>query len=236
MPQVLTENATILCPHMGKGTSVSSTRVWSVNSGFVLVEGDTGVLACPFLPLPCAGYTLRSMGLNATVIQGRKVVLATDFNQTLTGLPLTIFETHPVIDNSTPAPLPAGAASQPLAPELLDTANPVVTAVTPALAFSNSAPAPLNASFKLSSTFPMSWVLTLIKTVVPGNLDLTNGAPGAVVTPSGGSWSTPSLSVSVAMTQAFLAALGIGKHSLYMTGINKRGLNAYAECSITVSA
>ena len=65
---------------------------------------------------PCTGYQLRSMGLNATQIKGERVILATDFNQTCTGLPLTMIETHQIIDNSTPAPIPDGQPAPPLPP------------------------------------------------------------------------------------------------------------------------
>jgi hypothetical protein len=108
MPQVLTTNALILCPHMGPGTSIPSDPKWSVNGGFVLLENDVGTLACPYLPCPCVGYVLQSMGLNATEVDGRKVILVTDFNQTLTGLPLTITEFHQTYDDSVPAALPPG--------------------------------------------------------------------------------------------------------------------------------
>jgi len=83
MPQVLTTNAMILCPHGGKGTSVPTDPKWTVNGGVVLLDGDAGTLTCPFI-LPCVGYPLRSMGLNATVIDGRKVMLVTDFTPSIT--------------------------------------------------------------------------------------------------------------------------------------------------------
>src|ERR1051326_5236054 len=133
MPKPLTTNAQILCPHGGIGTSIPSDPKWTINNGFVLLENDTGTLACPYLPYPCIGYQLKSMGLNATQIDGRKVILDTDFNQTFTGLPLFITEFHQTIDNSTVAPIPSGQDAPPLSPELADTVRPVVTAVPPAL-------------------------------------------------------------------------------------------------------
>src|SRR5204863_7406855 len=102
----------------------SNTIVY-INSGIVLLDNDTDTLSCPVLP-PCVGYHLKSMGLNATVIDGRKVILDTDFNQTHTGLPLRITEFHQTIDNSTPAPIPNGQRPGPLPPELTDTVKPVV--------------------------------------------------------------------------------------------------------------
>src|SRR3954447_10742934 len=98
MPQILTTSARILCPHGGEGATTSGTK-WRIGSGFVSVENDVGVLSCRFDP-PCVGYRLTSMGLNASQIDGRKVILVTDFNQTSTGLPLLITETHQVLDNS----------------------------------------------------------------------------------------------------------------------------------------
>src|SRR5690349_1532670 len=113
MPQVMTTNAIVLCPHGGQGVTTPTAPLWSVNGGFVVREGDSGVLSCPFLT-PCIGYTLRSMGLNSTKIGGVSAIMVTDFNQSFTGLPLTITETHTTIDNSTPAPLPPGGAAPPL--------------------------------------------------------------------------------------------------------------------------
>src|ERR1700761_2036862 len=104
MPLVLTTNAVVMCPHVGPGTTTPLTPIWTVNSGFVTAEGDTGVLACPFILCPCVGYTLKSMNLNATQIEGRQVILVTDFQQSFTGLPLTIQDFHTTSDDSTPAP------------------------------------------------------------------------------------------------------------------------------------
>ena len=69
------------------------------------------------------------MGLNTTTIQGRRVMLVTDFNQSLTGLPLTMTEAHTTYDDSTSAPLPPGGPAPPLPPELPDQVPPVVTAI-----------------------------------------------------------------------------------------------------------
>ena len=60
------------------------------------------------------------MGLNATQIDGRKVILVTDFNQTLTGLPLLMTESHQTFDESTPAAIPTGQPAPPLSPEMAD--------------------------------------------------------------------------------------------------------------------
>src|SRR5690348_16609788 len=85
MPQILTTNAVVLCPHGGKGTTHPSSRKWKISGGYVAVEGDTGDIACPFLPCPCYQYTLRSMNLNATKLDGKRVILVTDFNESVTG-------------------------------------------------------------------------------------------------------------------------------------------------------
>src|SRR5215204_4671542 len=137
MPQVLTTNAIITCPHGGLGTTTPTDPKWTVNGGFVVLENDPGVLACPFI-YPCVGYQLKSMGLNATQIDGRKVILATDFNQSITGLPLLMVETHQTFDDSTPGPIPAGGTAPPLSPALADAITPVVTVAPPVLAFNST--------------------------------------------------------------------------------------------------
>lgn len=238
MPQVMTTRAVVLCPHGGLGTSVASVPKWNVEGGLVLREDDTGVLSCPFLP-PCVGYQLRSMGLNATTIDGQRVILVTDFNQTFTGLPLTITETHHAIDNSTPTAIPLGQEAPPLSAELLDLAPPLVVAAPPALAFSSITmlPVTLLATFTLSAGFPLKWILTRVsEPPVSTHADLTSGEPpGAVVAPAGGGWSTPALTVMLTLSAAFMAALGVGRHHFYMTGVSRRGLSSWAETVLTVS-
>ena len=102
MPSVLTTNATITCPHGGLGTTTPLSPKWTVNGGYVATDGDSGTLTCVFTP-PCVGYTLKSMGLNATRIDGKNAMLVTDFTQSFTGLPLTIVDMNPAIDASTPS-------------------------------------------------------------------------------------------------------------------------------------
>ena len=238
MPQVMTTKAIVLCPHGGVGTSVPSAPFWNVQGGLVLRQNDVGTLTCPFLP-PCVGYRLQSMGLNSSQLQGAPVILTTDFNLTFTGLPLAIIETHQVIDNSTPAPIPNGAPAPPLSPELLDTVPPAVVVATPAAAFvtATSLPATVPVTFTLTSPFPLKWILTrLSEPPNASNADLTNGDPsGAVVVPTGGAWISPSLTVTLTMSAAYMAALGPGKHHFYMTGVSKRGLSDWKECILTVS-
>jgi hypothetical protein len=188
--------------------------------------------------VPCVGYTLRSMGLNATVLAGRRVILATDFQQALTGMPLSIVETHATLDNSTPVPLPAGAPAPPLPPELLDEAPPVVAVAPPAAAFTASPPAPptLSLAFTLTVAHPLQWTLTLINTVTKTHLDVTKGVPpGLTVAPAGGAWSSPALPVTVTLTADFAAAQGVGTHYLYMTGVSKRGVSAFVRAPLVVS-
>jgi len=239
MPQILTTNAQIFCPHMGKGTTIPTSTKWQINGGFVCLEEDTGTLACPFLPLPCAGYTLKSMGLNATTIDQRKVILVTDFNQTFTGLPLVMTELHPVNDQSTPAAIPAGQQAPPLSPELTDLVAPVVVGVPPSFPFKITpppTPTPVVITFTLTAQHPLKWILTLINEPLGQHMDLTSGIPGSVtVTPSGGDWSTPVLTVVVTMVPTFVASLTPGKHDLYMTGVSKRGLSGNFSASIMVS-
>ena len=70
MPQVLTTNALILCPHMGLGTSIPSDPKWSVNGGFVLLENDVGTL----VPGAKAKVTIGGGDLDTTVEQISAVV------------------------------------------------------------------------------------------------------------------------------------------------------------------
>jgi hypothetical protein len=166
------------------------------------------------------------------------VILATDFQKSLTGLPLSIVETTVVVDDSTSAPLPPGASSAPLAPELLDIAPPVVVAVPPMVPFTVSVMQPATAAivFTLTSAFPLSWTLTLLNTTALTSVDATNGLPtGLVVAPAGGSWTSPTLVVTATMSAAFMASLGPGTHWFYMTGVSKRGKSAYARATIVVS-
>ncbi len=238
MPQVLTTNAIILCPHGGKGTTIPVHPKWTVNSGYVSVEGDTGILACPFLPLPCTGYMLQSMGLNATQIDGQKVILVTDFNQTVTGLPLIMAEFHQTFDESTPAPLPAGEPPPSTPPELSDFAAPVVVATLPytPLALTPPPPPPVVIAFTMTAQHPLKWILTLIDEPEKQHADLTNGWPGAMIEPAGGDWSTPSLTVTVTLPTTFLATLAPGKHHLFLTAVSQRGLSSNAESVVEVFA
>jgi hypothetical protein len=234
MPQLMTTNALVTCPHGGKGTSIPSMPIWSIQGGLVLREGDTGVLTCPW----CGGYTLQSMRLNATVIDGAPAVLVTDFNKSAIGLPLLIAETHTTFDNSTPAPVPAGADAPPLSPELIDTTPPIVAALMPIATFTSTTMLPpvMPLPFMLASPFPLMWTLTRVSEPSGSHADLTNGDPtGAVALPAGGDWTTPLLTVTLTMSAAFMAGLGIGTHHFYMTGVNKRGLSAWAESVLTVS-
>jgi hypothetical protein len=237
MPQVLTTTATITCPHAGVGTTTPATPYVSAQDGVVTTEGDAGVLSCVFI-VPCIGYTLSSMGLNASTIGGRKVILATDFQKSVTGLPLTIVETTTVIDDSTLAPLPPGASSQTLTPEMLDVAPPVVVAAPPVVPFVVSTMLPVTAviSFTLTAAFPLSWTLTLLNTTAGTSIDATNGLPtGLVVAPAGGSWTSPSLTVTATMSASFMASLTPGTHWFYMTGVSKRGKSGFASATVVVS-
>jgi len=236
MPRVLTTNAQITCPHGGLGTSIASDPKWVVNEGTVLLEGDTGTLSC-VNTVPCVGYTLASMGLNATYVSGRRVILATDFNKSATGLPLQIVETNSTFDETTPAPIPAGQSAPPPSPAMADLVAPVVTVVPPSLPFSMTTQMPVTAAvtFVMTSANPLKWTLTLIKDTQVLSVDVTNGSPpGLVVAPSGGAWDSPTLSVVATMTAAFMSALA-GLAHLYLTAVSKRGLSGYARADIMVS-
>jgi hypothetical protein len=237
MPQVLTTSSKIVCPHGGIGTTTPSQPSWKVDGGFVCVDGDQGVLSCKFVT-PCVGYTLRSMGLNATRINGKRVMLVTDFNQSITGLPLSMSATHATHDNSTTAPLPATGPVPPLPPALQDTAPPVVQGSLSSSAFSvmASSPASITATFQLTGAFPGKWVLTRIGKPAPGtHEDLTSGNPAGVsVTPSGGGWGASPLTVTMTLTAAYMAALAQGVHQFYMTGVSQRGLSQNTKVELTV--
>jgi hypothetical protein len=237
VPQVLTTNAQIFCPHGGKGTTIPAHPKWTVNGGYVSVEGDIGVLACLFLPLPCIGYQLKSMGLNATQIDGERVILVTDFNQSFTGLPLVMAESHPVYDDSTVAGIPAGQSAPPPSAELADLLPPIVALPIPSsVPFSiSTTTAPVTIGFTLTTTHPLRWILTLLNTTLGQHIDLTNGAPGADVSPSGGDWNSVMQTVVVTFNPAFMAALTAGTHYLFMTGVSKRGLNGHSSATLNVT-
>jgi hypothetical protein len=175
------------------------------------------------------------MGLNATTIDGKNVILVTDFNQSFTGLPLTIEDFHQTIDASTPAPVPTGESAPAASPALADLAAPSALAVPPAMPFSITTPTPVAFNFTLTSDHPLKWILTLINETLGTHMDLTNGAPGATVTPSGGSWPSPTLNITVTMTPAFVAALTPGTTQLYLTGISQRGLSGHAIGTINIT-
>jgi hypothetical protein len=242
MPHPLTTNAIIKCPHGGPGTTIPSLPKWQIDGGYVCVEQDTGTIVCPQLNNPCPGYTLQSMGLNATKIDGRKVILVTDFNRTLNGLPLDIQDNNNVQDESTPAAIPAGQQAPPPSEEMADLVKPIVIAAPPSFPFKlppPPPPAPVLITFMLTAQHPSQWILTLIP-VPPApstaKFDLTDGISGAVtVVPSGGQWTTPSLTVTVTLLQPFVIGLGPGNHELYLTGVSKRGLSGHGKATIVVS-
>ena len=238
MPQVLTTNGIILCPHGGKGITTPLHPRWQINGGTVVVEGDKGILLCPFLICPCGGYQLKSMGLNATTVDGQKVILVTDFNQSTTGLPLVMADFHQTFDESTPAPVPAGQSAPPPSPAMADFIAPVVTASPQTTPFSIiNSKTPVVVNFTMTTDHPLQWILTLIDESTGKNADLTNGAPGAVVQPSGGQWTTPSQPIVVTMTPAYIVSLGPAptKHHLFLTGVSQRGFSGHAEAIIQVT-
>jgi len=236
MPQVLTTLATIVCPHTGQGTSTPSSEDWLVNGGAVLVEGATGTLSCPFI-VPCVGYKLKSMGLNSTSINSRKVILVTDLNFSFTGLPLAMTEHHTMLDDSTTVPIPAGQSAPPITPAMADRVKPIVTPSPAVAAFDSTTqlPATVAITFTLVSPFPLQWSLVWISEPTAMNLDLTAGLPGASPSPAGGSWTASPLTVVLTLTLPFLSALAPGRHHFYMSGVSQRGLSGTNECVLTVS-
>jgi hypothetical protein len=238
--RVLTTAATIQCPHGGIGTTTPASQAWTVNGANVVRAADTGTLTCAYI-VPCSGYLLRSMGLNATLLEGLPVILETDVQQSLTGLPLQISDSHTTYDDSTLAPLPPpGSGLPPPAPDLAlaDVAPPVVTVAPPTAPFSVSlqTPQPAVFTFTLVAPFPLSWSLTLLNTVAKVSVPLTDGLPpGAVVAPPGGRWDASPAVVVLTLVGPFMAALGPGTHDLYLTGVTRRGLSAAAHATVVVS-
>jgi hypothetical protein len=239
MPKVLTTSAVIKCPHGGLGTSVPTDPRWKIHSGIVLLDGDMGTLSCPV----CIGYQHRSMGLNASLIGSRKVMLTSDFHISFAGFPLTIIETHTVNDQSTPVPVPPGGPPPLIPPELQETDQPVVTVAPPAPAFSISgfgstgSPTTLPVVFTLQSQFPRRWMLWMLNVPNLSSRDITNGEPpNLVVAPAGGTWNNPTLTVTVTLLGTFLATLAPGLHHFVLTAVNHRGKSHYAEAILTVTA
>lgn len=238
MPRILTTNAQIFCPHGGKGTTIPTDPIWQIDGGFVLLEGDSGTLTCPFVLVPCVGYTLRSMNLNATEINGRRVILETDFNQSFTGLPLVMTEIHRVSDDSTPAGIPPGTSPPPLSPALQDNVPPVVAA-SPLLVSYATTPAPVApavVTFTLAATYPMQWNLMLLDVNRKKSVDLTiSDPPEVLVTPDGGQWDASPLTVVVTLSPLFLVQLGIGLHEIHMTGVSQRGKTGHVRVGLNIT-
>lgn len=251
MPQILTTKAIITCPHAGVGVSipVELPPKWIVHGGAVLLENDGGIFPVPPAPTACkgiphcVGYTLQSMGLNNTRVSGRRVILVTDFNQTLSRIPLIILPSpqdisRPTIDDSTAAYVPNGQSALPLSPELVDVVAPVVNATPKNIAFkAPNTPSAALITFTLVSAHPLKWILTLLNEPLNSDKDLTNGEPLnlTVTPPSGGAWNNSPLTVTVTMTAAYMASLTPGKHHFYMTGVSRRGLSKFDEAVLTVS-
>lgn len=241
IPQVLTSNALILCPHGKVGVSQPGDPIWSINGGFVLVEGDHGLFPpCPS-QIQCGGYTLRSMGLNATQINGKKVILVTDFNLTDSGLPITMSESHKlVIDKTSPAPIPDGQDAPSLPPPMADETQPVVTVVPGGpLVFTKSTNTPptLAATFEISSAHPLKWILTLVHEQSGVPVDHLNDSQpaGLTLTPSDSAWNASPLPITLTMTAAYMGTLLPGAHNFFMTAVSQRGLPSFLKLVLTVS-
>lgn len=238
MPEVLTTKAVIACLHGGTGATTPSEPIWSVKGGFVLVEGDTGDLTNCSSSLNCKSYVLKSMGLNATRIRGKKVILVTDFNQTITGLPLIIQEIHEVTDRSSPVPLVDGQPPPPLSPAMGDEFPPVVTCPTPLAPFSLSShtTAPQTVTFTLTSAHPLKRMLILVNEPAGTKADLTTSTPpGVTIDLVGGSWDASPLAINLTLELTFLQTLLVGEHIFYMTAINQRGLSSTFALPLTVT-
>jgi hypothetical protein len=179
------------------------------------------------------------MGLNATRVSALRVILVTDFNQTITGLPMTMIETHPVFDDTTPTPIPDGQPAPPLPPEMTDLVKPIVTSSLPSATFNKatSTPATITVTFTLVSAHPMRWVLTQIDEPgpPPASKDRTNSQPpGMTVIPAGGVWNISPLTITLTLTAVVMGSLLPGVHRFFLTGVSRRGLSSFAEFVLTV--
>ncbi len=237
MPHVLTTNATVVCPHLGQGSGIPTDDRWHINGGRVLLEGDRGVIAgCVQILAPCLKYQLHSMGLNATSVGGRPVMLTTDLVLTNTGCPLVMLESHGVVDNSTPAPLPPGSSSTELPPELQEGDRPVVSASPNSLTYTS---ARADFLFTFTSRFPGGWKLTFAP-LATSTLEIEDWTSGAIadvdVDPSGGIWRDATMHVTVTIKKRKLDSMFPGeKHYVTLTAFNQRGLAHHATVELTKS-
>ncbi|MFQ5812409.1 MAG: hypothetical protein ACE5I2_04350 [Anaerolineae bacterium] len=166
-------------------------------------------------------------------VDGRNVMLVTDFVQSNFGFPLTIQENHSVFDNTTPAPLPDGDI--PAIPrELREDDQPQVSVTPESLEVSLAAAQPgvlLPFEFTLQSEFPRQWSLLDNNTG-----DITYGAGADIlVTPAGGNWVSSPLTVTMSISGTYVSELSPGEHGFFLTAINHRGLWAMAEAKLTVT-
>jgi hypothetical protein len=179
------------------------------------------------------------MGLNSTFVTGKRVILVTDFNQSISGLPITMIETHPVIDETTPVGIPDGQPAPPLPPEMTDLTKPTVTTSLPAFIFTISTLTPPSVliTFTLTSEHPLLWRLTQIDEPgpIPASHDLTNSQlPELSVNPPGGVWNVPLLKVDLTMTSDFMKTLLPGIHRFFMTAVTQRGISNFVSSELTV--
>jgi hypothetical protein len=239
MPQVVTTNAQILCAHSSLAVkNPPLAPLCTIDGGTVLVEGDSGsFLNCPS-PVQCVGYALQSMGLNATRIAAQKVILVTDFNLSASGLPITMIETHHVLDQTTPAPIPDGQSAPPLPPAMTDLVKPVVTSSLTNLAFKKTTMMPpfVVVTFTLTSAHPLLRRLRQLDEPEGLTNDRTDSQPaGMTLSPSGGDWTVSPLTVTLTMTATFMKTLLPGFHRFFLTAVSQRGLSSFAEVLLTVN-
>ena len=241
MPEILTTNAQIKCPHGGKGSIVlARERKFTIADGDVCLTGDTGTIAgCALLSYPCASFTLQSLNLNATEVDGKAIILHSDFQKTSTGFPLIILpETMIGIDDSILAGIPAGQSAAPLSAAMADETAPTVLGIAPLNSFTLSSfmPASLSMTFTLTSQFPSSWMLNFIDSKTGRTLELHKTVvPGIVVSPNDGVWRQSPLTISVNLSAAFLSTLlPATDHQLVMIAINERGLSGFEIISLQI--
>lgn len=237
MPLIMTQNALVKCSHGGTGINIPSQHKVFVKGIPVLIDGDRGVIPDCTFPLaggpPCASYELNSMKLNSAYIDGKNIMLVTDFIVSDTGFPLIITETHFVEDNTTPAPLKPGETPM-IPPFLLNVVKPVVSAVPPSFTFKKSAPAPtmFTFTFTLNSIFPLKWQLTKLNKQVHD--DIQDFTSNIKVTPKGGIWNSNVMRIRLNLEPTYMQTLIDGEHYFVMVGIDQRGNAGYTMATLVI--
>jgi hypothetical protein len=154
MPQILTTEYIFECPHKGVGTfPILQQKNWSIGNGFVLLDGDTGVIAgCT--SLCCISFSTKSLGLTAVYYEsqafGRKfAMLTTDLMLSNSGFPMKILSSPPFKLTNNTVPPGMLKIGQPFPEFLADEAAPIVTRVSPTGVISWNKTAPITVKYSI---------------------------------------------------------------------------------------